>query len=124
RFVLEVRRFYPCFPVIAAEVLETFEWRGFLFPAGQRTLLDVYGTNHDERAWHEPEAFQPDRFRSWDRSAYNFIAQGGGDHYRDHRCAGEWITIELMKSAVRFLTREVAYEVPAQEPAIDFSRVP
>jgi len=124
RFVLEVRRFYPFFPAIAACVLDDFEWKGLLFPRGRRVLLDVYGTNHDDRKWSDPEAFQPDRFRTWDRSAYNFIPQGGGDHYLDHRCPGEWITIELMKTAVRFFASEIEYEVPQQDLRIDFARMP
>jgi fatty-acid peroxygenase len=124
RFVLEVRRFYPFFPAIAACVLDDFEWKGLVFPRGRRVLLDVYGTNHDDRKWSDPEAFQPDRFRSWDRSAYNFIPQGGGDHYLDHRCPGEWITIELMKTAVRFLATELEYEVPQQDLRVDFGRMP
>jgi len=124
RFVLEVRRFYPFFPAIAASVLDDFEWKGLLFPRGRRVLLDVYGTNHDDRKWSDPEAFQPDRFRTWDRSAYNFIAQGGGDHYLDHRCPGEWSTIELMKTAVRFFATELEYQVPAQDLRIDFGRMP
>jgi fatty-acid peroxygenase len=124
RFVLEVRRYYPFFPAVVARVLEDFEWRGYRFPAGCRVMLDVYGTNHDDRTWHDPEAFEPDRFRSWDRSAYNFIAQGGGDHYLDHRCAGEWITIEIMKTASRFLAKEIEYEIPQQDLRIDFHRLP
>ena len=124
RFVLEVRRFYPFFPAIVARVLVDFEWKGFAFPTGQRVMLDVYGTNHDDRTFTDPETFNPDRFRQWDRSAYNFIPQGGGDHYLDHRCPGEWITIELMKAAVKFLAEEVKYEVPQQDLRIDFQKLP
>jgi fatty-acid peroxygenase len=124
RFVLEVRRYYPFFPAIVARVLVEFEWKGFAFPTGQRVMLDVYGTNHDDRTFTDPETFNPDRFRQWDRSAYNFIPQGGGDHYLDHRCPGEWITIELMKAAVKFLAEEVKYEVPQQDLRIDFKSLP
>jgi fatty-acid peroxygenase len=124
RFVLEVRRFYPFFPAVVARVLMEFEWKGYVFPTGRRVMLDVYGTNHDDRTWRDPETFNPDRFRTWDRSAYNFIAQGGGDHYLDHRCPGEWITIELMKTAVRFLAEELRYEVPQQDLRIDFRNLP
>jgi fatty-acid peroxygenase len=124
RFVQEVRRFYPFFPALVAQVRVDFEWHGYSFPAGHRAMLDVYGTNHDARTWSDPEVFQPERFRTWDRSPYNFIAQGGGDHYRDHRCPGEWITIELVKAAVRFLAQEVAYYVPPQDLRIDFAHLP
>ena len=74
-------------------------------------LLDLYGTDHDSRIREEPEAFRPDRFRGWDGSAFNFIPQSGGDHFANHRCAGEWVTIELMQRAVLLLTE--SREAPA-----------
>jgi fatty-acid peroxygenase len=123
-FVHEVRRFYPFFPFVAARVRKSFEWKGYFFPEGTRVLLDLYGTNHDPRTWEAPQEFRPERFRRWDKSAWNFIPQGGGDHYENHRCAGEWITIELMKVAVRHLCRSMTYEVPMQNLQIRFSRIP
>jgi fatty-acid peroxygenase len=123
-FVHEVRRFYPFFPFAAARVRNTFTWRGYHFPKGTRVLLDLYGTDHDSRIWGDPEVFIPERFYQWDGDAYNFIPQGGGDHYAGHRCAGEWITISLMKVAVDFLTRSMTYAVPPQDLRIDLSRMP
>lgn len=124
-FVQEVRRFYPFFPTAAARVRRDFEWRGYRFAAGTRTLLDLHGTNHDPRTWQEPEAFRPERFRHWDGSPFNFIPQGGGDHFLGHRCAGEWVTVELMKVAVDFLARRLAYDVPGQQDLrITRSRMP
>ncbi|MBW3656059.1 MAG: cytochrome P450, partial [Gemmatimonadetes bacterium] len=95
-FVHEVRRFYPLFPLVAGRAREPFEWRDHRFPPGAWVILDLYGTNHDPSAWPEPERFWPERFRRWDGSAFNFVPQGAGDHYATHRCAGEWITIELV----------------------------
>lgn len=123
-FVHEVRRYYPFFPFAAARVREAFTWRGYAFPKGTRVLLDLYGTNHDARRWGDPEAFRPERFRSWKENAYDFIPQGGGDHHTNHRCAGEWITLALMKEAVAFLTESITYTVPAQDLTIDLSRMP
>jgi fatty-acid peroxygenase len=115
RFVQEVRRYYPFFPAVAARTRQAFEWDGYRFPEGRRVLLDLHGTNQDPRTWEKPEEFEPDRFRRWDGSAFNFIPQGGGDHYVDHRCPGEWIAIELMKLAADFFTRRMSYEVPEQD---------
>jgi fatty-acid peroxygenase len=124
-FVQEVRRFYPFFPFVGGRVRNEFDWRGRHFARGTWVLLDLYGTNHDARIWEEPGAFRPERFRRWDASAFNFIPQGGGDHYRDHRCAGERITIELTKRAVRLLTESMRYDVvPEQDLGIDLSRMP
>ncbi|MFO7597942.1 MAG: cytochrome P450, partial [Desulfocurvibacter africanus] len=84
-FVQEVRRFYPFFPFVAARVSKPFDWRGYHFPVGARALLDLYGTDHDPRVWEDPETFRPQRFLAWDGSPFNFISQGGGDHYESHR---------------------------------------
>lgn len=123
-FVQEVRRFYPFFPSVMARVRHDFEWKGYHFPQGTRVLLDLYGTNHDPRTWDAPEEFRPERFRQWDGSLFNFIPQGGGDHALNHRCPGEWIMIELMKVALRFLTTSVTYDVPEQDLRISMSRMP
>ncbi|MBW4537745.1 MAG: cytochrome P450 [Myxacorys chilensis ATA2-1-KO14] len=124
RFVQEVRRFYPFFPLIAARVRQDFDWNGYHFPKKTRVFLDLYGTNHDARLWENPDEFQPERFRHWDGSPFNFIPQGGGDYQVGHRCAGEWITIELMKASVKFLTQSIQYDVPEQDLRISLSRIP
>ncbi len=123
-FVQEVRRFYPFFPFVGARVRNDFEWRGYRFRQGTLALLDLYGTDHDARTWEHPEVFRPERFRQWDQSPFNFIPQGGGDYYTNHRCAGEWLTIDLTKVAVRFLTQSMAYDVPDQDLTISMSRMP
>lgn len=124
QFVQEVRRYYPFFPSVMARVRNGFEWNGYRFPQGRRVILDLYGTNHDARTWDGPEEFRPERFRPWDESAFNFIPQGGGDHYTNHRCPGEWITIELMKVALDVLTKRIKYDVPEQDRRVDYSRLP
>ncbi|EKJ99322.1 fatty acid alpha hydroxylase, cytochrome P450 [Rhodopirellula baltica SH28] len=97
---------------------------GYRFPKGRRVLLDLYGTNHDPRTWDDPERFQPDRFNQRQSNCFDFIPQGGGDHFAHHRCAGEWITIALMKGAAEFLVRGVKYDVPRQDLRIDYARLP
>lgn len=124
RFVQEVRRWYPFFPAVVGKTRDAFEWNGLSFPANTRTMLDIYGTNHDGRDWESPGNFDPDRFKTWDGSAFNFIPQGGGDHAAGHRCPGEWLTIELMQRAVVWLTTRLAYDVPPQELSIRFRTLP
>jgi fatty-acid peroxygenase len=123
-FAEEVRRFYPFFPAVMARVRQDFEWRGFHFPAATPVALDLYGTNHDPRTWEAPDEFRPERFRQWDGSPFNFIPQGGGDHYRNHRCPGDWISVELIKVASGFLAGGVTYDVPEQDLSIDWARLP
>lgn len=123
-FVQEVRRFYPFFPAIGGRAKQAFDWRDHHFEQGAWVLLDVYGTLHDPRIWSEPEAFRPERFRNWNGSAFNLIPQGAGDHRNGHRCPGEWITIDLMKTVIPLLLHEVDYVVPKQDLHIDLSRMP
>lgn len=123
-FVHEVRRFYPFFPFTGARVRDDFEWQGVPFPRHRRVLLDLYGTNHDARLWPSPESFRPERFQSWDGNPFTLIPQGGGDHATNHRCAGEWVTIALLRETVRLLLEEMRYEVPPQDLGIDLSTIP
>ena len=123
-FVQEVRRFFPFFPFIAARVHKSFDWQNHQFPHGKYVMLDLYGTDQDQRIWNQPETFSPERFRSWNKSPYNFIPQGGGNHFENHRCPGELATIEIMKAAVRFLTTALEYRVPTQDLRISHRRIP
>lgn len=124
RFVHEVRRYYPFFPFVAARTRRAFEWEGYAVPGGVRVLLDLYGTDRHRDLWDDPEAFRPDRFRQWDGGAFDFVPQGGGDHFQNHRCAGEWVTIRLMCQAADVLTRGLRYDVPPQDLEVDRSRMP
>jgi fatty-acid peroxygenase len=124
RFVQEVRRVAPFFPLISGRTKEAFSWNGHDFAEGDWAMLDLYGTNRDARAWDRPDAFEPDRFRDWDGDPFTLVPQGGGDVREDHRCPGEKLTIALMEVAVRFLTREVDYEVPEQDLHVALWRMP
>lgn len=123
-FVQEVRRYYPFFPAAVARVRHDFAHEGGTFKRGTRVLLDLYGTNHDPTLWDQPEVFDPQRFREHAPGPFWFIPQGGGELTQSHRCAGEDLTIRLMETAVEFLTRELSYQVPAQNLAVDYTRLP
>ena len=123
-FVHEVRRFYPFFPVIGGRARHDFVWQGHPFSKGDWVLLDLYGTNQDERLWPEPLSFQPERFVDWPGDPYTLIPQGAGDYATGHRCPGEWLTIALVEEAVRLLTRTIRYEVPAQDLTVALDQLP
>ncbi|HEY4545310.1 MAG TPA: cytochrome P450 [Pedomonas sp.] len=123
-FVQEVRRYYPFFPAVAARARHAFKWRGYRFPAGRRVILDLHGTNHDPRTWERPDDFEPARFLQSDGDLFNLIPQGGGHHASGHRCAGEWITLAIMKQGLDMLVHRIRYDVPEQDLRIDWSRLP
>jgi fatty-acid peroxygenase len=122
-FVQEVRRYYPFTPFVGAKTRQSFEWKGYHFPAGQLVILDVYGIDHDPRIWERPEAFLPERFRHWQENAHDFIPQGGGHYATGHRCAGEWITIDCMKTVLHLLLA-LEYHTPPQPWGFDLHRMP
>jgi fatty-acid peroxygenase len=124
RFVQEVRRYYPFFPAAMARARQDFHWHGQRFHRGQRVLLDLYGTNHDKRAWKSPGTFNPSRFQDGRLQRDAFVPQGGGTYERHHRCPGEGITIALMKQAVRLLLHRIRYVLPPQDLQVDRQRLP
>lgn len=123
-FIQEVRRFYPFFPFAAARVNKDFTWNGFSFIEGTLTLLDLYGTNHDPVVWKDPNSFQPERFQTWQGSPFDFIPQGGGEFDLGHRCAGEWITLDIMKVSLKFLVHQITYQVPKQDLSLSMVKMP
>lgn len=123
-FVQEVRRFYPFFPFQAALTKKEFTWNGYQFEKDTLAILDIYGTNHDPKVWHEPELFQPERFKDWNESPFSFIPQGGGDHLSGHRCAGEWITILVMNICLDYLVNQLNYSIPEQDLSFDMAKFP
>lgn len=123
-FVHEVRRLAPFFPLIGGRVRQGFEWRGHFFGEGAWMLLDIYCTNRDRRVWEAPEEFRPERFRGRSIGPWQLVPQGGGPLEEGHRCPGEWITVALMKQAVRLLARNLDYDVPEQDLGVDLGRIP
>ena len=123
-FVQEVRRFYPFFPFTAALVKKDFTWNNYYFEEGTLTLLDLYGTNHDSTIWENPDVFNPSRFHDWKGSPFSFIPQGGGDYTMGHRCAGEWVTIEVMKVSLDFLVNRMEYKLPEQDLSYSMVTMP
>lgn len=124
-FVHEVRRYYPFAPFVGARTKAEFDSAtGYRMPENRLVLLDIYGTNRDPRLWQDPETFFPERFNKRAIGAFDYLPQGGGDPSSGHRCAGEWITIALMRQAVRMLAQCITYDVPAQDLSFRLSRMP
>lgn len=87
-------------------------------------MLDLYGTNHAPEIWENPDIFNPERFDDWRGSPFSFIPQGGGDHFMGHRCAGEWVTIEVMKVSLAHLANQMEYDIPDQDLSYSMVNVP
>ncbi|MPN42772.1 Fatty-acid peroxygenase [bioreactor metagenome] len=123
-FAQEVRRFYPFAPFLGARVRKDFVWNQCEFKKGMLVLLDIFGTNHDPRIWKTPNEFRPDRFRDWNSNLFDLIPQGGSDPATGHRCPGEGIVIEIIKTSIQFLINTITYDVPNQDLSYSMARMP
>ncbi|MFL6665020.1 MAG: cytochrome P450 [Rhizobacter sp.] len=123
-FVHEVRRHYPFFPSVMAKVREDFEWSGVRFRRGQRAVLDLYGTNHDPRVWHDPWRFRPERFDGRVPAPFDLVPQGGADAATHHRCPGEDVAVQLMLLALEMYLQTMRYDVVAGSACLHMDRLP
>lgn len=128
-FIQEMRRYYPFFPMLPAIAIDDVEINGYHIPKGTWTILDLYGSNHDERTVDHPEQFDIHRYvgRAEDLSydeEYEMIAQGGGKFREMHRCAGEWITLHSMRVFSDHLVNKHEFTVPKQDWEIPMNQFP
>jgi fatty-acid peroxygenase len=109
---------------IGGRVRYPFTWQGIEFAKGEWVLLDLYGTNLDNRTWSNAEKFDPDRFQKRQPTPFVLIPQGAGDADVTHRCPGEALTLEVIKAAVRELTGGMSYQVPDQDLSVSHKVIP
>lgn len=122
-FAHEVRRAYPFVPLLAGRARHDFDFGGEHIRAGTLVLLDVWGTLQQRDLWRAAERFDAHRFEGESPDPWTFIPQGGGDVATGHRCPGERVTIELIKTAARIFSAS-SYEVPPQDLRMAMSRIP
>jgi fatty-acid peroxygenase len=123
-FAQEVRRYYPFTPFVGARVRKDFIWNECYFEKDTLVLLDIYGMNHDPQIWKQPYEFIPERFMDQTEGLFEFIPQGGGNSAITHRCPGEGITVEVMKTVINFLVNRIVYTVPKQVLSYPARRIP
>ncbi|MDF2586285.1 MAG: cytochrome [Anaerocolumna sp.] len=123
-FAQEVRRFYPFAPFVGTRVKRDFLWRNCYFKKGDLVMFDIYGTDHDSRIYLKPYEFIPERFANKETNPFQFVPQGGGDSNMGHRCAGELVTLEVMKASLDFLSNHMDYKVPRQDLRYSLNRMP
>lgn len=119
----EVRRYYPFVPALGARARGATEVAGLRLLPKQLVVLDVYGTDHDPTLWPDPERFDPDRFLQRRPGPFDFVPQGGGDPATGHRCPGERVTTEMVKTALRALLG-VPHVLPEQDLGFPLARLP
>ncbi len=105
-FAQEVRRTAPFVPMLPGWATADIELDGQRVAAGGRVVLDLLGTNTDERFWARPERFDPERFRDVEdyEALAAFVPHGGADVATGHRCPGEKLAIAGLAAAITVLS--------------------
>lgn len=128
-FIQEMRRYYPFFPMLPAFAIQDVEVDGYLIPKDSWVVLDLYGTNHDDRMIETPEVFRISRYLGKEKhisydEEYEMIAQGGGEFKTMHRCAGEWITLHTLRVFSDQLVNKYQFSIPEQDWSIPMNQFP
>lgn len=128
-FIQEMRRYYPFFPMLPAFAIQDVEVDGYLIPKDSWVVLDLYGTNHDDRMIETPEVFRISRYLGKEKhisydEEYEMIAQGGGEFKAMHRCAGEWITLHTLRVFSDQLVNKYQFSIPEQDWSIPMNQFP
>jgi fatty-acid peroxygenase len=128
-FIQEMRRYYPFFPMLPAFAIQDVEVDGYLIPKDSWVVLDLYGTNHDDRMIEKPEVFRISRYLGKEKhisydEEYEMIAQGGGEFKTMHRCAGEWITLHTLRVFSDQLVNKYQFSIPEQDWNIPMNQFP
>jgi fatty-acid peroxygenase len=105
-FAQEIRRTAPFVPMLPGWALDEIELDGSRVPAGGRVMLDILGTNTDDRSWERAAEFDPERFVGVDdyEAVTAFVPHGGADVAHGHRCPGEKLAIAGLSSAIAALS--------------------
>lgn len=105
-FAQEIRRTAPFVPMLPGWATADIEIDGQLVEAGGRVVLDILGTDTDDRFWADPQRFDPERFRGVDdyEELAAFIPHGGADVATGHRCPGEKLAIAGLAAGIAVLS--------------------
>src|SRR5690625_4773764 len=116
-FIQEMRRYYPFFPMLPAIAVDDVEVNGYQIPKDSWVVLDLYGSNHDDRTINHAEQFDIERYVdnavkiSYEKE-YEIIAHGGGKFREMHLCASESITLHNISVFADDLVNKHHFTVP------------
>ena len=128
--IREAQRFGCLVPLMAREVTENFQLKGYTIPKGCLLVSHYASTLHDPKPWGDPENFRPERFLDADGNLTNpeeFMPFGLGRRI----CLGEalakmelFLFLAAMFQRFRFEPEDPAGELPSLKPRFQPLNVP
>lgn len=107
RFIKEVMRRAPIAHTHVRQVKQGFRYGDHFLRRGDVLLLSVFGFNHDEKVWDEPDSFNPDRFCEKGVAALLFPFGLGAHTCPGQHLAYQSITIALVLLIQRFRIEKI-----------------
>ena len=124
-FSQEIRRTAPFVPMLPGRARTDIRFDGQHVPRGDRVVIDILGTDLDERSWAEPAEFAPERFLQHPdyEQIEAFVPHGGADVATGHRCPGEKLAIAGLSAAVAALS-DPRVQIAGTGLDVDLRRLP
>jgi cytochrome P450 len=101
----ETLRLYPPAWILGRRARQDDPFMGYLIPAGERAVINVYAIHHNPRLWRDPETFDPARFADpllEARNNGNYLAFGLGPRF----CLGSHLSmVEIQLTVASILQR-------------------
>ncbi|MCS6901598.1 MAG: cytochrome P450 [Myxococcales bacterium] len=105
--VKEALRRIPVIPVVGRVMQKPLQLGPYEVPVGQMVAPSIYLVHHNPALYPDPERFDPDRYRTFRPSAWEFIPFGGG--FR--RCIGAAFAIFEMKMVLAMIFRRLRLQL-------------
>jgi retinoid hydroxylase len=125
--VMETKRLTPVVPAAFAIARESFELGGYTVPEGWLVLWSPWHSCRIGGAFSVPERFDPDRFSperaEHRRHEHAYVPQGAGKP-EGHLCAGVEYSSVMMAVFTALLVRSYRVELPPQDRAYVWRRLP
>ena len=115
RSIKEAERLHPPLVMLMRKVLQNFEFRDHVVPAGDLAMVSPAVSHRIAEIFADPSRYDPDRFappREEDRrTAYALIGFGGGKH----RCLGLAFAYQQVKVIWSILLQRYTFELVDRE---------
>ena len=125
--VREAKRIVPLVPLAFGRARRAFTCGGFEVPAGWTVYLALHLLNHDPRVFHDPNAFDPDRFsppRAEDHQHPMAFIPQGAEPPTGHQCLGLTYSTLLVLAFMSRLIGRYTWTLPAQNLQPDPRKIP
>ncbi|GJE86818.1 cytochrome P450 [Phanerochaete sordida] len=125
--VEESQRWHPVLPLgVPHQVMEDDEYRGMHIPKGATVIPNARSITWDERHYHDPRSFKPERFLPKPEGAGETFSQGAVFGWGRRICPGRYLARDMVWIAIARILAvfevQKAHDAAGNivEPAIEF----